>query len=268
MAPVFAYFAELRNCSEEEIDLARSALELARIEYPDLDVERYLRMIGDLAASVPVSKDPIQQVERLNHQLFTVEKFRGNRTDYYNPRNSYLNDVLESRLGIPISLSVLYMEVARRVGLEMLGVGMPGHFLVRLPRTEGDLLIDPFNKGRILQLEDCQNRLQEVYGPAARLEPYMVESVDRRQILGRMMNNLKQIWIGQEHFKNALRVLHLQLTLFPDSADDLRQRAWLHSQLNDHRSALADLQRLSELTGEDEDLCDMLGDLREADHAH
>lgn len=261
MAHAFAYFADLRERPDEEIDLGRSALELARIEYPDLDVERYLRMMAELAAAVPVTADPLLQIERINHRLFDIEKFRGNRTDYYNPANSYLNEVLETRLGIPITLSVLYMEVGRRVGLELLGVGMPGHFLVKLPRPEGDLFIDPFNRGRILRLEDCQNRLQEVYGPAARLEPYMVEAVDKRQILGRMMNNLKQIWMGQENFKNALKVLHLQLTLFPDSVEELRQRAWLHSHLNDHRAALADLQRLGELTGEAEEFGDVLNDL-------
>lgn len=268
MAVAFAYFSDLRERPDEEIDLGRSALELARLEYPDLDVERYLRMIADLAAAIPVSTDPLLQIERINHRLFDLEKFRGNRTDYYNPCNSYLNDVLETRLGIPISLSVLYMEVGRRVGLELRGVGMPGHFLVKLRRSEGDLLIDPFNRGRILQLEDCQVRLQEVYGPAARLEPYMIEAVDKRQILGRMMNNLKQIWIGQENLKNALKVLHLQLTLFPDSVEELRQRAWVHSQLNDHRAAFADMQRLSEITGEHDELGEMLLDLQESDRAH
>lgn len=248
--------------------MGRSALELARLEYPDLDVERYLRMIAELAAAVPVTADPLLQIERINHRLFDLEKFRGNRTDYYNPSNSYLNDVLETRLGIPITLSVLYMEVSRRVGLELLGVGMPGHFLVKQPRPEGDLFIDPFNRGRILRLEDCQARLQEVYGPAARLEPYMIEAVDKRRILDRMMNNLKQIWMGQENFKNALKVLHLQLTLFPDSAEDLRQRAWLHSHLNDHRAALADLQRLSELTGETEEFGDVLIDLQVTGRPH
>lgn len=248
--------------------MGRSALELARLEYPDLDVERYLRMIAELAAAIPVTPDPLLQIERINHRLFDLEKFRGNRTDYYNPSNSYLNDVLEARLGIPITLSVLYMEVGRRVGLELLGVGMPGHFLVKLLRPEGDLFIDPFNCGRILRLEDCQTLLQEVYGPAARLEPYMVEAVDKRHILGRIMNNLKQIWMGQENFKSALRVLHLQLTLFPDSVEELRQRAWLHSHLNDHRAALADLQRLGELTGETQDFSDVLVDLPVTGQAH
>jgi regulator of sirC expression with transglutaminase-like and TPR domain len=245
------------------IDLARGSLELSRLAHPDLDVEQYLGLIDRLAASVPRASSPLQQLDQINHVLFERERFRGNRADYYDPRNCYLSDVLDRQLGIPITLSVLYIEVARRLGLELQGVGMPGHFIVKLPDRRGDLLIDPFENGRLLTLEDCQRRLQQIYGKGARLESYMLESVDKKQILSRILNNLKHIWIDKREYKRALPVLQLHLALYPRDNEGLKQRAWLYARLNDYRSALADLERCGSVCQKDQDWADMLRSLSE-----
>jgi regulator of sirC expression with transglutaminase-like and TPR domain len=236
-----------QEIADERIDLVRASLTIAHTEYPDLDTDAYRRRVEDLALRVkrlvPDLGDPSESIVALNRVLFEEEGFRGNREDYYDPRNSFLNDVLDRKLGIPITLAVVYMEVARRVGFPLAGVGMPGHFLLKHYDVEGrEILIDPFNHGSILSAEDCQRCLDEIYGGGQMpLQPQFLMAVSRRQVLVRMLNNLKSIYLSGRNFRKALPIVDLILAIYPRSPEDVKQRALLRWSLGQTRGALADL---------------------------
>jgi regulator of sirC expression with transglutaminase-like and TPR domain len=242
VASPLEFFRSLADLEDGEIDLGRAALEIGRLERPDLDVERYLRLLDNFAVRVARVSTPLATLDRLNHILFDVERFRGNIADYYDPANSHLNAVLDRKLGIPITLSVVYMEVGRRVGLDIEGVGLPGHFIVRLNDAPGKLLLDPFGRGRRLTVEDCQGLLSAIYGPAARLESYMLEAVGKKQILARILNNLRAVRRHQQQWKRVLPLLDMHLALFPDDTERIDERVSLLTQLEDYRSALAQFE--------------------------
>lgn len=236
-----------QEIADERIDLVRAALTIAQTEYPDLDFEGYGARIEELARRVkrlvPDLGDPSESIAALNRVLFEEEGFRGNREDYYDPRNSLLNDVLDRKLGIPITLAVVYMEVARRVGFPLVGVGMPGHFLLKHYDVDGrEILIDPFNRGSILTAKDCQQRLDELYGGQMPLQPAFLMAVSRRQVLVRMLNNLRSIYLTGRNFRKALPMVDLILAIYPRSPEDVKQRAMLRWSLGQNRGALADLE--------------------------
>ena len=232
---------------ENEIDLGRVALEIARTEYPELDQGPYLRRLDELARDVrPPRPDPLTMIEALNTCLFARQGFHGNTEDYYDPRNSFLNDVLDRRTGIPITLSAVYMEVARRLDFPICGVGMPGHFLVKYP-GEPELFVDPFHGGRILMESDCEQRLRELYGPEAHLEPAFLEAVTKKQMVTRMLHNLKGIYFRNRQFRKAVAIEDILLAIYPRSAEDYRQRGALHLHLENSRLAVADFERYLEL---------------------
>jgi regulator of sirC expression with transglutaminase-like and TPR domain len=232
---------------EHEIPVARAALTLARMEYPDLDPEEYLKRLDWYAARVaqmlPELPETPQVIAALNYVLFTEEQLCGNREDYYDPRNSFLNDVLDRKLGIPITLAVIYMEVGQRLGFPLFGVGLPGHFLLKHYDVEGDeTLIDPFHQGDILSRADCERRLEEIYAGQMPFQPEFLHTVTRRQILTRMLNNLRQIYTARRDFKRALVVVDLVLAIHPRSAEDMKQRAMLRYSLGQLRGAAEDLE--------------------------
>jgi len=242
-------FASLvgQDVQDERIDLVRAALVIAQTEYPNLDLDAYCAHIADLARRakrmVPDLGDPSESIAALNRVLFEEEGFRGNAEDYYDPRNSFLNDVLDRKLGIPITMAVVYMEVARRVGFPLVGVGMPGHFLLKHYDVEGrEILIDPFNRGDVLTARDCQRRLDQIYGGQMPLQPEFLVAVSRRQVLVRMLNNLKSIYLSSRNFRKALPVVNLILAIYPRSPEDVKQRAMLRWSLGQSRGALADLE--------------------------
>jgi regulator of sirC expression with transglutaminase-like and TPR domain len=221
-----------QGVEDERIDLVRAALTIAQTEYPHLDANSYCNHIKDLAVRVkrlvPDLGDPSESILALNRVLFDEEGFRGNRDDYYDPRNSFLNDVLDRKLGIPITLAVVYMEVARRVGFPLVGVGMPGHFLLKHYDVDGrETLIDPFNRGGILTAKDCQRRLDEIYSGQMRLQPEFLMAVSRRQVLVRILNNLKSVYLSVRNFRKALPIVDLILAVYPRSPEDVKQRALL-----------------------------------------
>ena len=164
-AQIRQLFTEAVTGPENRLDLGRAALLIASEEYPGLDILRYVAKLEVMAAAVrpgvTTTDDPTLKIEHLNAYLFEERGFRGNSQEYYDPRNSFLNDVLDRRLGIPITLSIVYMEVGRRVGMPLQGVGMPGHFIMKYADSEEDIYIDPFNKGRILSREACEELIQE-----------------------------------------------------------------------------------------------------------
>jgi regulator of sirC expression with transglutaminase-like and TPR domain len=241
----FAAFAG-PDIEEDEIDLTRAALMIARTEHPDLAVERYAAQMDELAGRVErliSDLHPQRTIAALNRVLFDDVGMRGNRDDYYDPRNSFLNDVLDRRLGIPITLSVLYMEVARRIGFSLSGVGMPGHFLLKHHgREAGEILIDCFNRGDILSRQDCQSRLDEIYSGEMTLRPEFLHPISRRQILTRMLNNLKTVYLSTRNFRKALPIADLILVIYPRSSEDVKQRALLRYSLALHKLAAEDLE--------------------------
>jgi regulator of sirC expression with transglutaminase-like and TPR domain len=230
------------------VDLAQAALLIACEEYPDLDVPRYLRRLDGLGRAVAARVDDRRDesaVRGLNSLLFDEEGFRGNVEDYYDPRNSFLNDVLDRRTGIPITLSTIYIEVGRRARLPVDGIGLPGHFIVRV----GTTLVDPFHGGVILSEDDCQKRLDRIYGGRVKLDDTMLAPCERKTILARTLRNLKSIYTKAEDFTRALNVVELLLRVEPESLEDMRDRGMLHAALDCYALAASELEEYLRRSG-------------------
>ena len=246
---------------DDKIDLIRSALSIARLEYPKLEIEAYASRIEGLArrvAALAPELDSQHTLAALNQVLFEEAKLRGNRENYYDPRNSFLNDVLDRGLGIPITLSIVYMEVARRVGFPLSGVGMPGHFLLKHFSVDGrETLIDCFDSGDILTRQDCQSRLDEIYSGEMKLRPEFLHPVSRRQILTRMLNNLKTVYLSTRNFRKALPIADLVLVIHPQSPEDVKQRALLRYSMGLHGLAAEDLDEYLKISPKASDADDV-----------
>jgi regulator of sirC expression with transglutaminase-like and TPR domain len=242
-------FTDLMAGPDDEVDLAQAALLMACEEYPDLDVPRYLRRVDSLARAVAARLDdapgPLSAVRALSGLLFDEEGFRGNLEDYYDPRNSFLNDVLDRRTGIPITLSTLYIEVGRRAGLPVEGVGLPGHFVVRVK----GILVDPFHGGAVLSEQDCQKRLDRVYGGRLRLDDSMLAPCERKAILARTLRNLKAIYTKAGDIGRALNVVELILRVEPGALEEMRDRGMLHAALDCYALAARELEEYLEKAG-------------------
>jgi len=230
--------------SQVPLDIA--SLELAEIEFPGLDVEGSLFRLDNLADQVrsqlTANASALDFIDAANDLLFEVLQFRGNEKDYYDPRNSCLNSVLMRRLGIPISLSVVYIEVARRLGRPMYGVGLPGHFIVAYEDANSRYWIDPFNRGRVLSFADCCALAKQTAGVDVRSNPAVLAPVNKRQILVRMLSNLKAIYLRGEAFEKARQVLDALIEAMPDYAEEYRHRGIVHLRQQNHRAAQADLE--------------------------
>ena len=240
------------------IPLAAAALAIARTEYPELDPSPYLARLDEMAqrAQRRMRKSPTahEAITLLNQVLFAEEGLRGNREDFYDPRNSFLNDVLDRKLGIPITLSVVYLEAARRTGFPLAGVGMPGHFLLKhYDVVAGEIFIDAFNRGAILTRDECQRRLDEVYGGQVDMRAEYLQPVTHREILSRMLNNLRQIYSTRQDGRKGLAVLDLLLAIPPISPDLFRERALLRLNLEQYVGAAHDLSKYLKLAPEAED---------------
>jgi regulator of sirC expression with transglutaminase-like and TPR domain len=229
------------------IDLDRAALEIARVEYPDLDPGVYISQLDDYALAIADRahdlSDGMSFIRAANEYLFVELGFRGNEADYYNPDNCCLNRVLETRLGIPITLSIIYIEVARRLAKGVSGVGLPGHFIVRYDDLSDAALLDPFHGGAFLTLEQCC----KLAGVEA-LDVDMLQPVDRRHIAMRLINNLRGIYFSRHDGVKALQVLDLLIEAMPDSADEHKQRAVALLQQRRIPEALAAFKRYLELS--------------------
>lgn len=263
-------FTGLVSRPEIAIDLAEVALVIAQEEYPKLEVAHYLSCLDemgtDVLARVGPTEDPHRLIAALGDYLFREQGFHGNTDDYYDPRNSFLNDVLDRRTGIPITLSTVYMEVGRRLGIRLHGVGMPGHFLVKYVGGDEEIVIDPFNGGAILSHVDCQRLLDKTYQGKVAFEPRFLATVGTRQILNRMLSNLKAIYFKKQEFAKALGVVERLLILGPRTATEVRDRGLLLSQLKRYPEATADLERYLKLAPGAEDsevICDHLRSIRQ-----
>src|SRR6266571_1113361 len=232
-----------------------AALAAARIAYPDLDPAPYVRQLDDLAAAVRPrlypQASPEAAVTELAGYLFGECGFRGNQEEYYDPRNSYLNDVLERRTGIPITLSVVLIETGARLGLGIEGVGFPGHFLVRVAGSRGPLLLDPFYGGRPIGERELLARYRTFVGSdAPALPPDALATTGTPAILTRMLRNLLRAYLDQKDHAHALAAADLLLVLVPDSADEVRVRGFLYEHLECFGAALGDFRRYLELAPE------------------
>ena len=240
------YFSELAALDEEAFPLDRAALMMALDEYPELDLQEYLRRLDTLAARTEVltgeDRTPVNVIESMNEVLFVQEGLRGNDEDYYDPRNSYLNDVLDRKLGIPISLSVIYIEIGRRIDFKIEGIGFPGHFLVKHVSNGRDTIIDPFNLGRILTMNECQELLDKVFNGSVVVNPSLFQPMEKRPIMTRMLYNLKGIYTQKEQYHKAISVIDKILMLNPMTPSELRDRGLLYMQTSFFAKALADLE--------------------------
>lgn len=243
--PTTGAFAELVALPDTAIPLAHAALLLAADEYPGLDVDAYLRRIDVLASeaapAVRAANDPTGAMRALCNHLFVRARFAGNTDNYYDPRNSYLNDVLDRRVGIPITLSVLAIEVGARAGLPVRGVGLPGHFVVCLVDGTDGIFADPFHRGRLLTADDCHDLVQHLFHGRMTFSSDWLRPVGNRQILLRMLSNLRNIHAQAGDDQRCARVLTRQIQLAPDAAEAYRERGLVLARLGRLRAALCDL---------------------------
>jgi regulator of sirC expression with transglutaminase-like and TPR domain len=237
-------FSMLVARPDAQIDLARACLQIAEDVYPGLDVEGYLgeieRFARRLGARLAPDASAEDRVIALNEFLFADLGFRGNAGNYYDPRNSYLNEVLDRRAGIPLTLAVLYLEFGRRIELPLEGVSFPGHFLVRLPMRGGTLVLDPFAGGVPQSGDELRERLKRVAAADLPLEQFL-EPASKRQILARLLRNLKGIYREKGRPDRLLQVLNRMIILAPEAAGERRDRGYVYQQLECWRPALQDM---------------------------
>ena len=246
------------NQPDEQIDLAKASLCYAKAEYPELDIEKYLGALDVIAIEVESQLSgkayPLKVIKAINFELFDGLGFQGNEQDYYNPKNSFLNQVIERRVGIPITLSVIYLAVAKRLNFPMVGIGMPGHFLIRPDFEDAGIFVDVFNNGEILFEQDCQKKLSIIYQQPVELDPDWLLPVSNRQILARMLNNLKLIYLHQRKINKAIAIMSGIVKLFPDNAVQIRDRGLLYYQTNRWQEAAVDLEYFLKIAPDSEDV--------------
>ena len=249
-------FAKLMAPPHRDINLSRASLLIAQTEYPDLDLSRYLQLIEDLGDRVrtdTLDDSVMAPIHTLNHILFDEEGFRGNEEEYYDPRNSYLNDVIDRKVGIPITLSVLYMEVARHAGLNVKGVSFPGHFIVKHQTPEGPLYVDPFYGGMALEKEHLAQRLRLAGGGIMPFRDHHLAACTDAQIVSRILNNLKGIYASRRNYDRVLAIIQMLIDVSPWDLDEIRDRGKVHLQLKQYQPALADLETYLQFSPDAED---------------
>jgi regulator of sirC expression with transglutaminase-like and TPR domain len=268
-------FATLIARDDARIDLARGCLMIAQDAYPGLDVDRYMgeieRMAMRLRGRLPQTGGAEERVVALNQFLYEDLGYWGNTEDYYDPRNSYLNEVIDRKTGIPISMSILYMELGRRIGLPLEGISFPGHFLVRLRLRGGTLVLDPFSGGAPQSEDELRSRVKRVIPdgvaddlPASELPlDQFLEPATNRQILSRLLRNLKGIYRESDKPERMLDVLNRMLLVTPGASAELRDRGYLYQRLECYRAAFKDLTDYTEREPDAPDLDEVRGKLLE-----
>lgn len=244
-----------REDSDAPLDLA--ALELSRIEFPNLDPQPFMDILDSYAAEIDermrMEYDAIERLQVLHEFFFREQGFAGNETDYYNPRNSCINEVIASRQGIPISLAVVYLSIAERLEMPMAGVGMPGHFLVRYDEEDYQTFIDVYNNGRLLDQEQCFELGRQMTGMDMAPTPGILNAVSSRQILVRMLNNLRSIYLRGKSYVKAGQVLDLLVEAAPADADGYILRGAVNVELRKYQAAKSDFERYLMLSPEARD---------------
>jgi regulator of sirC expression with transglutaminase-like and TPR domain len=255
--------SKLAKLPDDQIPLIEGALSISLIERPEMDIEEQCRKFEDLVSG---AKDYVssatsleEMISLLNGYFFLKLGFRGNSEDYYNPNNSLIDVVMERKLGIPITISVIYIEVAKRLGINIFGVGFPGHFLLGYTSTEGVKYLDPFDGGRRLTDMDMQRILDRLYHEKLQIKPSFLQPLSNRTILVRMLNNLKYIYLENGQIRKALLVLQCITLLVPDSAQEVRDMGILNYNLRNYEDAIEDLSRYLSLSPNSDDADQMRG---------
>ena len=240
-------FEELITLPDLGIPIAEAALLMACEEYPQLSLPPYLRQLDDIAGDVDNrlggNQSGLDTIHTINEILFDEYGFHGNNTDYYDPRNSFLNEVMDRRIGIPITLSTVYMEIARRVGLQIDGVGIPGHFILKHVSRTGEIFVDPFNAGAVMTRANCRELIRKMDAEFEQDEEHLLRRVTHRQIVSRMLNNLKVIYMNGGAFDKALVMLELMVLTEPTQAVLYKERGLLELQLRRFGKAAKDLEQ-------------------------
>ncbi|HET6690336.1 MAG TPA: transglutaminase-like domain-containing protein [Miltoncostaeaceae bacterium] len=239
----------------DEVPLAHAALLIAQSEYPGLDIDAYERRLQDMAETLEqrLTRDaerrasPLRVAQTVNQLLYRELEFHGNSDHYDDPRNLYLSHVLSERTGIPVTLAVVYAEVAQRAGLDMRIVGLPGHVICHY-RPEGgipedSLYLDVFNAGRVLTVRDCQVLVRNVFGARVPFKPHYLAALTPRQVIQRVLHNLKAGHLQRGDEERAARVIDLLLALYPWDLDEIRDRGMLRERLGEYPLALTDLEQ-------------------------
>ncbi|SPF33597.1 conserved hypothetical protein [Syntrophobacter sp. SbD1] len=232
---------------EDRIDLARVWLIISRLAYPDLDESLYLaqldRLAGRLEQTITSGADVRLIAQTMARVLCEEEGFRGNSKEYYDPDNSYLNCVLDRRTGIPITLSLVYMEVGRRAGLDVRGIGMPGHFIIGVYGAGNRCLMDPFHRGVVLDEEECRRRVAVHHGGSRVFGPRFLEPVGPKAILVRLLRNLKGIYIHAEDDIKYFQSLEWIIALDPNAAAEFKERGLIYETLGAYDRATRDMEK-------------------------
>jgi regulator of sirC expression with transglutaminase-like and TPR domain len=240
-------FSQLASLADDRIDLAHGALLIAKAAYPDLNESIYLERLDRMASRVKLDMTANTESEdiitELNYILFEQEKFRGNRENYYDPDNSFLNRVIDRKTGIPITLSLIYIEVAGRLGLDVRGIGLPGHFITALYHAAGKIYIDPFNRGEIRTVDDCLEIVRANKGKTVTSDLHWLQPIGRKELLARMLRNLKLIYARQDNDVMLFKTIHWILTLQPEAPAELSARAMLYEAMGNPKQAVKDWQR-------------------------
>lgn len=239
-------FAKEVEQADEQVNLARAALLVAREEYPQLTIERYLTRLDQLAEEVKdrLSDEtaPLVIFQEMIRTLYERNGFQGNREAYYDPRNSMLSDVLDRAKGIPLTLGIVVLEVGWRLGLPLEGVNFPGHFLVRYVGEEVRLLVDPFDSGRVRFEDQAQELLDRVYGGMVRVRPSFLRPAGRREMLVRLLTNLKSVYLNVQDDERALASIERILVIHPTAAGEIRDRGTLLARMGRAQEALEQLE--------------------------
>ena len=254
---------------EQEIDLATASLWIAAEEYPDLDTIAYLGKIALLAVRVKSkvrrARSVYDAIHVINALLFETEGLRGNRSEYYDARNSYISDVLDRKLGIPIALSVIYMEVARRAGLKLRGIGLPGHFVLQAGEGQSEIYVDPFDSGGLLTRRECITLVRTSAGASVEAERFL-EPYTNRSILRRALTNLKVIYLKQNDQSRALAAAERVRIVAPGLWENLADLARIHARLGHFEAAAQSLAEYVDLAPDSHDLASARETLRQLRH--
>lgn len=233
--------------ADEELDVAEAALWIAKEEYPELDVPfergrlRNLALAG--AERAARHENPFARLDEVQTYLYEELGFRGNAESYDDPRNSFLNDVLELRTGIPLTLSVVFLEIAREAGFEVRGIGLPGHFVARVSLRGRTILVDPYHRARVITRDDCRDLVARSTGRPSLFRPEQLDGVAGRSMVGRLLLNLKHVYVNKGDYAKALGVVERLLMVSPENTRELRDRGFLQAHLGHSNEAIRDLER-------------------------
>jgi regulator of sirC expression with transglutaminase-like and TPR domain len=247
-------FAKAISTRADRINVAHAALIYARDAYPDLDVASYLARLDRMAEAVRPRLACHHPVAALNDFLFDRLGFHGNVEHYFDPRNSFLNQVLDRRTGVPVTLSLVYLELGRRLDLPVVGIGLPGHFVVRYDGDAKPLYLDPFNGGVVMSIDDCRQRVADISDGHLAFHPSFLSPVGPRQILSRMLRNLKGIYTAQTDFESATSVVEKLFLLNPAATEEVRDLGMLHYYAGHKLKAIGCLERYLKLSPDAEDV--------------